>query len=111
MGRPRGSQLPRLPSAAQARKAFREALLEPDGTFISVKHFKQRMVERQFDLTDVGHVARSGRIHNPPEWDIAHGEWTWRIEGRAVDGRTVYVVFSVVGEKTVKGITIESPGR
>jgi len=76
-----------------------------------VKHFKERMVERQFDLTDVGHVARSGRIHNPPEWDIAHGEWTWRIEGRAVDGRTVYVVFSVVGEKTVKGITIESPGR
>jgi len=74
MGRPRGSQLPRLPSAAQARKAFREALLEPDGTFISVKHFKQRIMERRFDLNDVGDVARSGRIHNPPEWDIAHGE-------------------------------------
>jgi hypothetical protein len=42
---------------------------------------------------------------------MAHGEWTWRIEGQAVDGRTAYVVFSIVGEKTVKGITIETPGR
>ncbi len=72
MGRPRGPQLPRLPSAAQ---------------------------------------ARTGRIHTPPEWDMAHGEWTWRIEGQAVDGRMVFVVFSILGEKTVKGITMETPER
>jgi hypothetical protein len=111
MGRSRGPRLPRPPSAVQARKAFREALLEPDGTFISVRHFKERMAQRQFDLNDVGHVARTGRIHNPPEWDMAHGEWTWRIEGQAVDGRTAYVVFGILGEKTVRGITIETPER
>lgn len=98
-------------TAEQARKAFRAALLEEQGVFIALKHFKERMGERGFELTDVVALARSGRIFNPPEFDVKHREWKWRIEGKAIDRRAVYVVFSVLGDKTVKGITIETPGR
>jgi hypothetical protein len=69
------------------------------------------MASRGFDMTDVIQIARTGRIPNPPEYDMGHGEWKWRIEGRAVDSRTVYVVFSVLGIRQVKGITIEAPWR
>lgn len=110
MGKGRGPQLPDRPSATQAREAFRGALLERDGTFISVKHFKERMVERGFDFSDLFHLARAGQIYNPPELGMKHSELVWRIEGQAVDGRKVYVVFTVLGEKQVKGITIETPG-
>jgi uncharacterized DUF497 family protein len=68
-------------------------------------------MERGFELTDVVELARSGRIFNPPEFDVKHGEWKWRIEGKAIDRRAVYVVFSVLGDKTVKAITIATPGR
>lgn len=98
-------------AAPQAVRAFRGALLDLTGEFIATKHFNERLVERQFDVTDVIQLARTGRILHPPEWDTGHGDWTWRIEGRAVDGRMVYVVFSVLGPKQVKGITIEKPRR
>ncbi len=75
------------------------------------RHFEERMAQRGFGLLDVERLAREGRIFNPPEWDVAHGAWVWRIEGRAVDGRAVYVVFSVNAPKRVTGITIETPGR
>lgn len=98
-------------TAQQARNAFRAALLEQRGEFIQLKHFKERMAERGFELTDVVLLARNGRILNPPEFDVKHREEKWRIEGKAIDGRAVYVVFSVLGDKRVKGITIETPGR
>jgi len=69
------------------------------------------MVERQFDMADVVQLARTGVIRNPPEWDTKHGERLWRIEGKAVDNRTVYVVFSLPKQNQVKGITIETPER
>ncbi len=69
------------------------------------------MAERGFELTDVVLLARNGRIPNPPEFDVKHREEKWRIEGKAIDGRAVYVVFSVLGDKRVKGITIETPRR
>lgn len=94
----------------QAIRAFKAALLELEGLFFETRHFKERMTERRFTMGDVQHLAREGRILNPPEEDIAHGELKWRIEGRALDGRTVYVVFSILEEKKVKGITIETPG-
>lgn len=86
-------------------------MLESGREFIETRHFKDRMAARRFDMNDVIHPARTGRILNPPEYDMGHGEWQWRIEGRAVDGRTVYVVFSILGEKQVKGFTIEVPWR
>ena len=98
-------------SVHEARRAFRAALLEPGGEFIATKHFTQQMASRRFDMNDVVQIARTGRIPNPPEYDMSHGEWKWRIEGRAVDGRIVYVVFSLLGDKQVKGITIVAPWR
>ena len=98
-------------SKAQAREAFRGARLEPAGIFIETKHFKERLTEGRFDVNDLKTLARTGAVLNPPEWDVKHGEWVWRIEGRAQDGRTAYVVFGVLGPHQVKAITIETPGR
>jgi hypothetical protein len=75
-----------------------------------MKHLKERMLERGFDAADILALAHNGRVLNPPEFDVKHGEWKWRIEGKAIDGRAVYVVFSVLSGKAVKGITIETPG-
>ena len=109
MTKPQGPKQPPPPSPPQARQAFRETLLDPKGEFVATRHFTERMRERRFDLADVIQTARTGRIYNPPEWDTKHGEWTWRIEGKSLDGRAVYVVFSLLGKRRVKGITIETP--
>jgi uncharacterized protein DUF4258 len=108
---PSQSRGPRPLSAEQARQAFRRPILGSEGEFLTTKHFKERMIERHFDMADVLHLARTGVIHNPPEWDTKHGEWLWRIEGKAVDGRRVYVVFSLPRQHQVKGVTIETPAR
>jgi len=47
-------------AAPQAVRAFRGALLEPTGEFIATKHFNERLVERQFDLTDVIQLRSQG---------------------------------------------------
>src|SRR3989304_3765940 len=104
MARPQGSKQPPPASSPQARQAFREALLDPKGEFTATRHFTERMRERRFDLADVIQIARVGRIYNPPEWDTRHGEWTWRIEGKALDGRAVYGGFSLLGKRRGKGI-------
>jgi hypothetical protein len=70
-----------------------------------------RLGARRFDMNDVVQLARTGRIPNPPEYDMSRDEWQWRIEGQAMDGRKVYVVFSVLSDQQIKGITIEAPWR
>ena len=111
MPEPKYTRGPRPLSAEQARQAFRGPLLGSEGEFLATKHFKGRMLERQCDMADVMQLARTGVIHNPPEWDTKHGEWLWRIEGKAVDGRTVYVVFGLPRPHQVKGVTIETLKR
>ena len=110
MAQRKPSRLPRPETPRQALEASKRALLG-DGEFVTTRHFKERLAGRQFDMTDVEHLAREGRILNPPEWDASHGNWTWRLEGRTVDGRTVYVVFAISGTQQVRGIAIETPER
>jgi hypothetical protein len=45
-------------------------LLESGREFIETRHFKDRMAARRFDMNDVIHLARTGRILNPPEYDM-----------------------------------------
>ena len=94
-----------------ALAAFKKAVLMPDGEFIFTGHFEDRMAERNFQMGDVRKLAHEGRIYHPPEWDLRYGQHKWRVEGKALDGRTLYVVFVVLGENRVLGITIETPGR
>ena len=78
---------------------------------ISRDDIEDRMAQRHFHMGDVRNLAHEGRIYNPPEWDLRHGQYKWRVEGKALDGRTLYVVFVVLGEHRVRAITIETPGR
>ena len=63
------------------------------GTVIYGFHVKEALKDDDLDILDAAAVLRSGQIYNEPEQDIKSGEWKYRIEGRAVDGKRLAIVF------------------
>lgn len=84
-----------------ARATFRKAVRQ--GAFISTKHARKRMHERQVDNNDILSLARTGVVLNAPELDIKTNEWTYRIES---DSLRLKVVFTIPGPNRVRLITV-----
>ena len=80
-------------------------MLFPVGEFIETKHFSNEMANEGFDRNDLRRLAHGGRIVGRPEWDARHRAWKWRIEGVAVDGRRLAVIFNVLGPRRLRAIT------
>ena len=53
-------------------------------------HFKQRGVERNFNIIDTENVIRHGKIVGEPEYDYRHENWRLRIKGMC-EGRSLEV--------------------
>jgi hypothetical protein len=88
-------------SIEDARATFRKAVRE--GAFISTKHARKRMHERQVDNNDILSLARTGVVLNAPELDIKTNEWTYRIES---DSLQLKAVFTIPDPNRVRLITV-----
>ena len=84
-----------------ARATFRKAVRQ--GAFISTKHARKRMHERQVDNNDMLGLARTGVVLNAPELDNKTNEWTYRIES---DSLQLKAVFTIPGPNRVRLITV-----
>jgi hypothetical protein len=67
-------------------------------------HIRDQMKTREFEMTDVRHVARLGAVRRPGEYDIKYGNYTYCMEGFDVEGRPLHIIF-VPGREHVKLIT------
>ena len=84
-----------------ARAIFKKSVRQ--GAFISTKHARKRMHERQVDNNDILGLARTGVVLNPPELDIKTNEWTYRIES---DSLGLKAVFTIPDPNRVRLITV-----
>jgi len=72
-------------------------------------HIKKRMKQRKYDPQDLECILDKGKVKKPAEWDGEYGEWTYCMEGVAIEGDKAVVVLSIVEDKKIKCITIK-PG-
>lgn len=79
-------------SKAEALKLVRK--LAKSGVVFS-SHVKQRMAERGFQARDVLHVIKKGAIFSEPEIHLRTGRWTYKIEGKTVDGERLHVLVDI----------------
>lgn len=73
-------------------------------------YVKKRMSERKVDDPDLLAVARTGRAWEG-ELHIKTGDYRYRVEGLDGNGRTVAVVFDILGPKVIRLITVMRPRR
>ena len=73
-------------------------------------HFKEKLTEENVSFGDTTSVilSETSRIYEPAEWDEAHCEWKYRIEGYEPDGKWLVIIFSILSEGTAKLITVFS---
>ncbi|MBZ0157937.1 MAG: DUF4258 domain-containing protein [Alphaproteobacteria bacterium] len=79
-------------SKAEALKLIRK--LSKNGLILS-GHVKQRMVERNFQTRDVLQVIESGAIYSEPEIHSKTGRWTYKVEGKTLDGERLHVLIDI----------------
>lgn len=63
------------------------------GRIIIGKHCRDELANEDFDVLDARNVLRKGNIFMEPELDVRSGDWKYRMEGKAIDGRALAVVF------------------
>lgn len=63
------------------------------GKVIPGKHFREELANEGLDILDAHHILKTGKILQEPEPDIRSGDWKYRIEGIAVDGGALAIVF------------------
>ncbi len=64
------------------------------------------MVERQFSFQDLISVLLNGEVKDPPEYDEAHDQYKYRVEGNSIDGDSAVAVTVIVSVRAVLVVTI-----
>jgi uncharacterized DUF497 family protein len=67
--------------------------LSEEGSIRWGSHFTKALGEEGLSFPDAWHVLRTGRIYEAPEPDIKTGEWKYKVEGHAPDGKWLVIVF------------------
>jgi hypothetical protein len=80
--------------------------LTSEGAIRITQHARERLEERDFDLHDVRKVLKSGQIYAPPELDVKHGNWKYRIEGQSIDNRELILVICFTPDPGARVITV-----
>lgn len=64
------------------------------------------MVERQFSFQDLLSVLLNGAVKDQPEYDEAHDQFKYRVEGSTIDGDSAVAVTVIVSTRSVLVVTI-----
>ena len=65
---------------------FREVILK--------NHAKERMDERSFNIQDIIHVIKNGKISRKPVWNEKHQNYRYYIKGEDFNGSELEVVIA-----------------
>lgn len=76
-----------------------------DGQAVPRKHLMDQMLARNFAMSDVLAVFANGHTYKEPEWNDEHENWVYIVEGHAIDGDELSIVFSINEEGFVYLIT------
>jgi hypothetical protein len=81
-----------------------------DGYLLQTAHFQEKLSSLRISFGDATSVLMSetSRIYKPPEWDDAHHEWKYCLEGYEPDGKWLVIIFSFLSEGAAKLITVFS---
>jgi hypothetical protein len=82
--------------------------MSESGAIVPGRHFRDKLCEEGIQIDAAYLVMRAGNIYEPPEEDIATGEWKWKIEGLEPDGKWLAIVFSFKTIRCAFLITIYS---
>lgn len=89
---------------ADATKLIREIVRF--GDVQTTGHCRKRMVERQFSFQDLLSVLLNGAVKDQPEYDEAHDQFKYRVEGSTIDGDSAVAVTVIVSTRSVLVVTI-----
>jgi hypothetical protein len=76
----------------EALKRLRECLAGR-GRIILGAHFRAELKAENLAIVDAWRVLGHGHIYNPPEFDVAYGDWKYQVEGPTPDGVALAIVF------------------
>ena len=76
------------------------------GRLIFTNHFDQELIADALTVDEVLAACKSGVIVDPPEIDIRHGNWKYRIVGRNLDSESLTVVFTFIPARKAILITV-----
>ena len=91
-------------TSSEATKLVRE--IARFGDVQTTGHCRKRMVERQFSFQDLISVLLNGEVRDQPEYDEAHGQYKFRVEGNSIDGDSAVAVTVIVSDRAVLAVTI-----
>jgi hypothetical protein len=80
-------------SKAEALKVIRNIL--KNGAVIPSSHVQGRMLQKGFDMQDILHAIRTGAIYTEPEIHPKTGRWTYKIEGKTIDGNNINILIDI----------------
>lgn len=69
-------------------------------------HCREQMEKRNYDVNDLEHILEKGVIKKEPEYDIKHGHWKYRVEGKAIDGDEAIAVTAIISHDELIIITV-----
>ena len=78
---------------SQAMTIIKDAVT--NGKVLVCTHAKERMVERDVEMTDILCVLKNGKILKPPEPNIKTGNLRWRVEGSTIDNKFLKIVVEI----------------
>lgn len=91
-------------SKAEALKVIRNIL--KNGAIIPSSHVRERMLQRDFDMQDILQVIKTGAIYTEPEIHTKTGRWTYKVEGKTIDGDKLDIVIDIDDkDKCIKILT------
>lgn len=86
-------------SKREALKLIRRIVQE--GKVILSKHARQRMQERKVTVEDILFIVKNGIINTEPEIHIKTGRWTYRVEGKDLDERSIHLLVDIYEEDVI----------
>ncbi len=88
-----------VPSSEEIQRLVRSRI---DDRFTSLRlseHARRRMRERSVEAGDVHHVLRTGTIPDPPQFDMVHQNWQYRMSGMDLEGEDLSLIISIEAEE------------
>ena len=72
-----------------------------DGETVFSKHVRDDVASGRHGTTyqDILHVLQFGEVISDPEWDEAHGNWKYKVEGLDLENEELRVITIIIEEQ------------